>query len=64
MFGLHAGGAKSRAEQQFIDRTPENYASGVKSQVVDKPTKEVYEYYTSPAAIEAAHRGEAMRNSL
>jgi hypothetical protein len=41
---------------------PENYASGVKYLVVDKPSKQVHEFYASPAAIEAARRGEPMPN--
>jgi hypothetical protein len=41
---------------------PEYYASGVKYLVVDKPNKQVHEFYTSPGAIEAARRGEPMPN--
>ena len=39
---------------------PEAYAKGVKYLVVDKPTKQVHEFYASPAAIEAARKGEPM----
>jgi hypothetical protein len=39
---------------------PENYAKGVRYFTVDKPTKQVHEFYASPAAIDAAHKGEPM----
>jgi hypothetical protein len=39
---------------------PENYAKGVKRLVVDKPNKQVHEFYAPPAAIEAAGKGEPM----
>jgi Cytochrome P460 len=39
---------------------PENYAKGIKYLVVDKPSKQVHEFYASPAAIEAARKGEPM----
>jgi hypothetical protein len=41
---------------------PENYARGVKYLVVNKPNKQVHEFYTAPAPIEAARKGEPMRN--
>jgi hypothetical protein len=39
---------------------PENYAAGVKYLVVDKPSKQVHEFYATPAAIEAARQGQEM----
>jgi len=39
---------------------PENYAKGVHYLTVDKPTKQVHEFYAAPAAIEAARKGEPM----
>jgi hypothetical protein len=39
---------------------PENYAEGVKYLVVDKPSKQVHEFFAPPAAIEAARKGEPM----
>jgi hypothetical protein len=39
---------------------PEIYAKGVKYLVVDKPTKQVHEFYAPAAAIEAARKGEPM----
>lgn len=39
---------------------PENYAKGVKYLVVDKPSKQVHEFYAAPAAIDAAHKGQPM----
>jgi len=39
---------------------PENYAAGVKYLVVDKPAKQVHEFYAQPAAIEAARQGKEM----
>ena len=39
---------------------PEAYAKGVKYLVVDKPSKQVHEFYASPAAFEAARKGEPM----
>ena len=39
---------------------PEDYAKGVKYLVVDKPSKQVHEFYASPAAFEAARKGEPM----
>jgi hypothetical protein len=39
---------------------PEDYAKGVKYLVVDKPGKQVHEFYASPAAFEAARKGEPM----
>jgi hypothetical protein len=39
---------------------PENYAKGVKYLVVDKPNKQVHEFYAPVAAIEAARKGEPM----
>jgi len=39
---------------------PENYAQGVKYLVVDKPNKQVHEFYAFPAAMAAARKGEPM----
>jgi Cytochrome P460 len=39
---------------------PENYAKGVVYVTVDKPSKQVHEFYAAPAAIDAAHKGEPM----
>lgn len=42
---------------------PENYAAGAKWLVIDKAErKEVHEHYATPAAIEAARRGQPMPN--
>jgi len=39
---------------------PENYAKGVLYVTVDKPNKQVHEFYAAPAAIDAAHKGEPL----
>src|SRR5690348_17498809 len=39
---------------------PENYGKGVHYLTVDKPSKQVHEFYAAPAAIDAAHKGEPM----
>jgi hypothetical protein len=39
---------------------PENYAKGVHYLTVDKPSKQVHEFYAAPAALEAARKGEPM----
>jgi hypothetical protein len=39
---------------------PENYSKGVHYVTVDKPTKQVHEFYAAPAAIDAARKGEPM----
>jgi len=39
---------------------PENYAKGVHYMTVDKPSKQVHEFYAAPAALEAARKGEPM----
>ena len=39
---------------------PENYAKGVQYLTVDKPTKQVHEFYAAPAALDAARKGEPM----
>lgn len=40
---------------------PESYASGVRWLVIDKPDRrELHEHYVTPAAVEAARRGQAM----
>jgi Cytochrome P460 len=39
---------------------PENYAKGTVYVTVDKPTKQVHEFYAAPAAIEAAKKGQPM----
>jgi hypothetical protein len=39
---------------------PENYATGVHYLTVDKPSKQVHEFYAAPASIEAARKGEPM----
>jgi hypothetical protein len=39
---------------------PESYAKGAHYLTVDKPSKQVHEFYAAPAAIDAAHKGEPM----
>ncbi|HML12527.1 MAG TPA: cytochrome P460 family protein [Xanthobacteraceae bacterium] len=39
---------------------PESYAKGVHYFTVDKPSKQVHEFYAAPAAIDAARKGEPM----
>jgi hypothetical protein len=39
---------------------PENWAKGVHYMTVDKPSKQVHEFYAAPAALEAARKGEPM----
>ena len=39
---------------------PENYDKGVHYLTVDKPSKQVHEFYAAPGAIEAARKGEPM----
>jgi hypothetical protein len=39
---------------------PENYATGVHYLSVDKPSKQVHEFYAASASIEAARKGEPM----
>jgi hypothetical protein len=39
---------------------PENYGKGVHYLTVDKPSKQVHEFYASQAAIDAAKKGDPM----
>jgi len=39
---------------------PENYGNGVQYLSVDKPSKQVHEFYAASAAIDAAHKGQPL----
>jgi hypothetical protein len=39
---------------------PENYGKGVLYLTVDKPSKQVHEFYAAPAVLEAARKGEPL----
>lgn len=61
-FVVASGMAGARAAGDKV-AFPENYAKGVLYWVQDRPAnKQVREYYTSPAAIEAARKGAPLPN--